>query len=70
MSRAESIEDFYFDSLTISGQSEKLENIRFNAEQTLKRITPILEKKYKNLPPQAVQMIKQMSKRHGGAFWL
>lgn len=70
LSNSEGIEDFYFDSLTISGQKEKMENIRFNSLQTLKRISPILEKKYNNLPPQAVAMIKLMSKRHGGAFWL
>jgi hypothetical protein len=68
LSLAESVEEFYFDSLTISGQSEKLDNIKFNSERTLKRISPILEKRYNNLPPQAVDMIKQMSKRHGGAF--
>lgn len=70
MRTADSIEEFYMDSLTISGQREKIDNIRFNAINTLKRITPILEKKYNNLPPQATAMIKQMSLRHGGAFWL
>lgn len=72
MSRCKTAQDFEYGVTRkhISDPSTKLESVQFSSSRLIEKINTILNKEYKNLPPQAINAMRMMTKRHGGWAFL